>query len=95
MENESNVKHASFYGEKGLQSLEIVLVDLFVAGSDTTSLTLNWTILYLLHYPGVQAKVHAELDRVVGRSRFYFIYHYYFSNMQEVENCTICLCTFA
>ena len=71
MEDEANGnKHASFYGEKGLQSLEIVLVDLFVAGSDTTSLTINWTILYLLHYPGVQAKVHAELDRVVGRSRF-------------------------
>lgn len=68
MENEK--KHPSFHGEKGLQSLEIVLVDLFVAGSDTTSLTINWTILYLLHHPPVQAKLHDELDRVVGRSRF-------------------------
>ena len=55
--------------EKGLESLEIVLVDLFLGGSETTATSINWTILYLLHYPQVQEKLHAELDQVVGRSR--------------------------
>ena len=66
MDKEETRLHPSFT----LQSLEIILLDLFVAGSDTTSLTINWTILYLLHHPQVQVKLHAELDRVVGRSRF-------------------------
>lgn len=60
---------SSFCGENGLRSLEIVLVDLFIGGSETTSTSINWTILYLLHKPAVQDKLHAELDRVVGRSR--------------------------
>ena len=28
-------------------------MDLFLGGSETTSTSLNWTILYLLHYPEV------------------------------------------
>lgn len=51
------------------RALRSVMSDLFVAGSDTTSVTLNWTILYLLHNPQVLAKVQAELDSVVGTSR--------------------------
>ena len=62
-------KSSSFYGEKGLKSLEVVLVDLFLGGSETTATSINWTVLYLLHYPEVQAKIHAELDQIVGTSR--------------------------
>ena len=53
----------------GLRSLEIVLVDLFIGGSETTATSINWTILYLLHYPHVQDKIHEELDQIVGKSR--------------------------
>ena len=60
---------SSFYGKNGLQSLEIVLVDLFIGGSETTSTSINWTILFLLHNPHVQDKIHKELDEVVGKSR--------------------------
>ena len=69
---------SSFYGQKGLQSLEIVLVDLFIGGSETTATSINWTILYLLHYPQVQDKIHAELDRIVGRSRWHFFFSFSF-----------------
>jgi len=43
--------------------------DLFGAGSDTTSATLNWMVLYLLNYPRVQDKIHVELDSVLERER--------------------------
>jgi cytochrome P450 len=43
--------------------------DMFLAGSDTTSTTLNWVIVYLMNYPEVQKKLYEEIDGVVG-SRF-------------------------
>ncbi len=65
---------SSFYANKGLMSLECVLVDLFIGGSETTSTTINWTVLYLLHNPKVQDKIHAELDQIVGKNRQVFRY---------------------
>ncbi|RUS79528.1 hypothetical protein EGW08_012696 [Elysia chlorotica] len=44
-------------------------VDLFAAGTDTLSNTIVWCILYMLHSPDVQTKIHAELDREVGQGR--------------------------
>ncbi|XP_067004255.2 methyl farnesoate epoxidase isoform X2 [Anabrus simplex] len=46
-----------------------VCLDLFMAGSETTSNTMEYAILYMLLYPEVQRKIHEELDAVVGRSR--------------------------
>jgi len=51
------------------ESLKAVMHDLFVAGTDTTAVTLSWLNIYLLYYPRVQKKLHEELDRVVGRTR--------------------------
>ena len=50
-------------------SLEIVLSDLYGAGSGTTTATLAWIILYLMKHPEIQTKLQAELDEVVGKSR--------------------------
>lgn len=44
-----------------------VLINLFAAGSDTTTATLCWGFLYLLKYPAVYAKWKIELEQVVGR----------------------------
>ena len=58
-----------FYGSKGREQLLVSLLDLFGAGSETTSKTLSWAVVYMLRYPEVQEKVQEELDRVVGRDR--------------------------
>ena len=38
---------SSFYGEKGKLNLSHTLFDLFLAGSETTSTTLTWAMLYM------------------------------------------------
>ncbi|KAM3829174.1 cytochrome P450 2J6-like isoform 1-T1 [Vipera latastei] len=46
--------------------LEITLSDLFVAGTETTSGTLQWGLLYLVAFPEVQEECWKEIDTVVG-----------------------------
>ncbi|XP_058513237.1 cytochrome P450 2J1-like isoform X1 [Ochotona princeps] len=49
------------------QNLICCTLDLFFAGTETTSSTLRWGLLYMALYPEVQEKVHAEIDSVIGR----------------------------
>uniref|UniRef100_A0A8C4WUR2 Cytochrome P450, family 1, subfamily B, polypeptide 1 n=1 Tax=Eptatretus burgeri TaxID=7764 RepID=A0A8C4WUR2_EPTBU len=49
--------------------VESSMTDVFGASQDTLSTALMWIFLLLVHYPEVQRKVHAEIDRVVGRDR--------------------------
>ncbi|KAG9480196.1 hypothetical protein GDO78_011946 [Eleutherodactylus coqui] len=46
-----------------------IIGDLFIAGTDTTTNTLLWSLLYMCVHPDVQEKVQAEIDSVVGRER--------------------------
>ncbi|KAM6303648.1 cytochrome P450 2D6 [Podargus strigoides] len=50
-------------------NLRLVTADLFTAGSETTSTTLRWAVLYMLLHPEIQSKVQAEIDTVIGRER--------------------------
>lgn len=43
--------------------------DLFTAGAETTSNSIDFVLLYMVLYPQVQEKLQDEIDRVVGRSR--------------------------
>lgn len=40
---------------------------LFIAGHETTALTLSWAWVLLAQYPQVEARLHAEVDRVLGQ----------------------------
>ncbi|XP_078407104.1 cytochrome P450 2U1 isoform X1 [Cetorhinus maximus] len=46
-----------------------IIGDLFVAGTDTTSNTVLWAILFMAAHPEVQEKVQREISTVVGESR--------------------------
>ncbi|KAK2538489.1 hypothetical protein Q9233_002349 [Columba guinea] len=43
--------------------------DLFLGGSETSSTTLNWGLLYMVANPDIQEKVQKELDAVLGPSQ--------------------------
>uniref|UniRef100_A0A8C6XL38 Uncharacterized protein n=1 Tax=Naja naja TaxID=35670 RepID=A0A8C6XL38_NAJNA len=48
------------------EQLEVILCDLFMAGTETMSETLQWGLLYLVAFPEVQEKCWKEIDTVVG-----------------------------
>ncbi|XP_063294898.1 cytochrome P450 2J6-like isoform X1 [Pelobates fuscus] len=48
------------------QNLFACVVDLFVAGTDTTSASLQWALLYMMTYPDIQEKCRNEIDKVRG-----------------------------
>ncbi|XP_033643980.1 cytochrome P450 2J6-like isoform X1 [Asterias rubens] len=43
--------------------------ELFGAGTETTSTTLRWALLYMIAFPDIQSRVQKELDEAVGRNR--------------------------
>lgn len=45
------------------------LLDLFVAGTDTTSSTVEWALSELIHSPEKLSRAQAELDRVIGKGK--------------------------
>uniref|UniRef100_A0A8C8TD51 Cytochrome P450 2J3-like n=1 Tax=Peromyscus maniculatus bairdii TaxID=230844 RepID=A0A8C8TD51_PERMB len=51
------------------ESLICSTLDLFLAGTETTSTTLRWALLYMALNPEVQEKVQAEIDRVIGQEK--------------------------
>ncbi|XP_069059706.1 cytochrome P450 2J4-like isoform X1 [Pleurodeles waltl] len=46
-----------------------LVIDFFIAGSETVATTLMWALLYMIKYPDIQAKVQKELDFVLSDSQ--------------------------
>jgi len=56
----------AFNGQRGRNQLRGTIKDLFVAGSDTTAHTLNWSIYYLAKYPTVADRLRDEVDSLLA-----------------------------
>nr|XP_046246528.1 cytochrome P450 2J2-like [Scatophagus argus] len=52
-----------------IETLLVCTLDLIEAGTETTSTTLRWGLIFMLHYPEIQEKVQAEIDSVIGQFR--------------------------
>ncbi|XP_054839749.1 cytochrome P450 2J2-like [Eublepharis macularius] len=50
------------------ENLVEIIFELFVAGTETTSLTLQWALLLMANRPNIQQKVHKEIEDVLGSS---------------------------
>ncbi|XP_074697661.1 cytochrome P450 2W1-like isoform X2 [Strix aluco] len=61
-QEEQNKSNTLFHDANILASA----LDLLMAGTETTSTTLQWAILLLMKYPEIQKKVHAEIERVLS-----------------------------
>ncbi|KAK8934002.1 Flavonoid 3'-monooxygenase [Platanthera zijinensis] len=49
--------------------IKALLLNLFTAGTDTTSSTVEWALAELIQQPSLMAEAQAEIDSIAGRSR--------------------------
>ncbi|XP_030576816.1 cytochrome P450 2K1-like [Archocentrus centrarchus] len=59
---ESGITNSHFHDD----NLMITVLNLFAAGTETTSTTLRWGLLFMAKYPKIQDEVQEELRRVIG-----------------------------
>ncbi|CAH0383076.1 unnamed protein product [Bemisia tabaci] len=67
--NNETSKSTANPSEFSEEQLLVILLDLFMAGSETTSTTLDFIILYLVRFPECQKRAHDQLFSVTGFNR--------------------------
>jgi cytochrome P450 len=53
-------------GGMSAQEVRDHVITIFMAGHETTAMAMTWTLYLLSQHPAVEAKLHAELDAVLG-----------------------------
>ena len=48
------------------EQFTVILMDLFLAGAETSSTTLIWCLFYLITHPDKQKQIHDEIDNLLG-----------------------------
>ncbi|KAM4641697.1 cytochrome P450 2A6-like [Discoglossus pictus] len=76
--------------EYTLKNLYASIYNLFMAAIDSVTTTMNYSLLILVTLPDIQAKVHEEIDQVIGRDRMPRIYDrslmpYTYAVMSEIQ----------
>ncbi|KAK2855894.1 hypothetical protein Q5P01_004629 [Channa striata] len=51
------------------ENLLVTVMNLFIAGTETTATTLRWAIMLMAKYPKIQDQVQEEISRVIGSRR--------------------------
>ncbi|QCD79252.1 flavonoid 3',5'-hydroxylase 1-like [Vigna unguiculata] len=58
------------HGDKlSLINVKALLLNLFTAGTDTSSSIIEWSLAEMVKNPSIMKKAHEEMDRVIGRER--------------------------
>jgi len=63
-QNKDNGPDSCFNSELGKATIINAMIELFLAGMETTSTSILIAILHLLHHPDVLEKVQNEIDQV-------------------------------
>ncbi|XP_018428283.1 PREDICTED: cytochrome P450 2A5-like [Nanorana parkeri] len=64
-DKEKDVRNSEFC----MENLLISVLELFFAGTETTSITLQYSLLVMIKHPKVQERIQEEIDSVIGMDR--------------------------
>jgi hypothetical protein len=65
----ANARSRRRYGSFSFDHLNSMVQDLFVAGTETISNTLQWAIIYVAYFQECQSTIHREIDDRIGREK--------------------------